>query len=91
MNESLTIAQAYSAVQNLMHSWQVLDITPMTVLEAVRGMHDHQLHFWDALIWASARLAQISVVLSEDLPSASILEGVRFTDPFAADFQEERL
>jgi predicted nucleic acid-binding protein len=68
----LTIAQAYSAVQNLMHSWQVLDVTPLAALEAVRGVRDHQLHFWDALIWASARLAQINVVLSEDLPTANL-------------------
>jgi hypothetical protein len=30
-------------------------------------------------------------VLTEDLPSGSLIEGVRFEDPFAADFELARL
>lgn len=36
------------------------------MLEAVRGVRDHQFEFWDAEIWAVARLNQIAIVLSAD-------------------------
>ncbi len=61
----------------------------MIVLEAARGVRDHQFSFWDAQIWATARLNQISVVFSEDFNPGWITEGVRFVNPFAADFQIE--
>ena len=85
----LTIAEAYDRVLNYTQSWRVLDVTSLAVLEAIRGVRDHGFHFWDALIWASARLNQIAVVFSEDLPLSGVLEGVSFVDPFATEFQIE--
>ncbi|MDI7249955.1 MAG: hypothetical protein QME93_07795, partial [Bacillota bacterium] len=42
---------------------------------------------WDAQMWATARLNQIPVVLSEDLGSRTAsVEGVWFVDPFAPEF-----
>jgi predicted nucleic acid-binding protein len=56
------------------------------VLEAVRGVRDHQLAYWDAQIWATARLNQVPLVLSEDFSNGAVIEGVRFVNPFASDF-----
>lgn len=53
------------------------------------GGHECSGLFWDAQIWATARLNQISVVFSEDFNPGWITEGVRFVNPFAADFQIE--
>lgn len=36
----------------------------MIVLESARGVRDHRFSFWNAQIWATARLNQISVVLA---------------------------
>ena len=55
-------------------------------VEAARGVRDHNLSFWEAQIWATAKLNQIPVVLSQDFTSGSVVEGVRFLDPFAAYF-----
>jgi len=83
----LTISQAYDRVRNYTQSWHVLDVTSMAVLEAVRGVRDHGFHFWDALIWASARLNQIAIVFSEDLPADALVESVRFVNPFVREFR----
>lgn len=56
------------------------------MVDAARGVLDHQLSFWDALIWATAKLNQIPVILSEDFRSGTSLEGVRFINPLSADF-----
>ncbi len=85
----LSVDQAYDRVKNYLQSWRLLDLTGMVVLEAVRGVRDHQFSFWDAQIWAVARLNQIAVVFSEDFNAGAVVEGVRFVNPFAEDFQIE--
>lgn len=85
----LSVDEAYDRVKNYLQSWRLLDLTGMVVLEAVRGVRDHQFNFWDAQIWAVARLNQIAVVFSEDFNVGAVVEGVRFVNPFAEDFQIE--
>ena len=85
----LPVTEAGERVKNYLQSWTVVDLTGMVVLEATRGVHHHQLSFWDAQIWATARLNQIPVVFSEDLNVGAVTEGVRFVNPFAEDFQVE--
>ena len=82
----LSVAEAYQRIQNYIRSWPVLGISEMVVLEAVRGVRDHQFSFWDAQVWAAARLNQIPVVFSEDFNTGSIIEGISFVNPFSADF-----
>ncbi len=41
--------------------------------------------FWDAQIWATAKLNQIPVVLSQGFASGSVIEGVLFENPFAGE------
>jgi predicted nucleic acid-binding protein len=67
--------------------WPIFDLTPLIVLEAGRGARDHGLPYYDAQIWAAARLNQVTVVFSEDFSDGQVLEGVRFVNPFSADFQ----
>ncbi|MFQ5857315.1 MAG: PIN domain-containing protein [Anaerolineae bacterium] len=85
----LTVTEAGERVKNHLQSWTVVDLTGMVVLEATRGVRDHQFNFWDAQIWAAARLNQIAVIFSEDFSVGAVTEGVRFVNPFAEDFQVE--
>jgi predicted nucleic acid-binding protein len=61
----------------------------MIVLEAARGVRDRSLSYYDAQIWATARLNQIPLVFSEDFTDGSVIEGVRFVNPLAGDFRLE--
>ncbi|MDI7246743.1 MAG: PIN domain-containing protein [Bacillota bacterium] len=83
----LTIEDAMASVENHTRAWRVLDVTTFIILEAIRGVRDHQLAFWDAQIWATARLNQVPVVLSEDFASGRTLDGVLFVNPFADGFE----
>jgi len=82
----LTLAEAVQQTQRLARAWPIFPLTPFIVLEATRGVRDHQLAYWDAQIWATAHLNQIPVVFSEDFTAGAVLEGVRFVNPFAGDF-----
>ncbi len=82
----LTPAQTLQQVERFSQAMPVVDLTPAIVIEAARGVRDHHLAYCDAQIWAAARLNQIPIIFSEDFSSGTTLEGVRFVDPFAADF-----
>jgi predicted nucleic acid-binding protein len=69
--------------------WPVFDLTPLIILEAGRGARDHKLAYYDAQIWASARLNQVTTVFSEDFSDGQVLEGVRFVNPFLVNFRVE--
>ncbi|MEW5706358.1 MAG: PIN domain-containing protein [Actinomycetota bacterium] len=84
--EPLDLKVAQKRVENYLSSWTVLDITGFVVLEAMRGVHDHHFAYWDAQIWATAKLAQIPFILSEDFSSGNTVEGINFVNPFVADF-----
>ncbi len=82
----LGLAEAAQQVEWLARAWPILDLTPLIVLEATRGVREHQLAYWDAQLWATARLNQIPVIFSEDFNIGAVLEGVRFVNPFAPNF-----
>ena len=44
------------------------------------------MSYWDAQIWATAKLAGLVAVLSEDFNSGATIEGVTFANPFAPEF-----
>jgi predicted nucleic acid-binding protein len=88
---ALTAPDAHSQVTLLAQAWPVLPITSFIVLEATRGARDHRLPYWDAQVWATARLNQIETVLTEDFTDGQAIEGVRFVDPFSRSFDLARL
>ncbi len=69
-------------IEWLVRAFTVLPLTPQVVLEALRGVRDHGFSFYDAQIWGAARLAQATVLLSEDFPSGQTRDGVTFINPF---------
>lgn len=83
--------EAYHLVEQYERAFRVLPLTPAVVLEAVRGVRDHQLSYFDAQIWAAARLNQIPYVLTEDFNTDATLDGVTFLDPFDSGLDISRL
>jgi predicted nucleic acid-binding protein len=75
----------------LRETWPVLLVTDEAIADAVRGVIEHGMSFYDAQIWATARLAGIDTVLTEDFSDGAVVEGVRFVDPFSPSFDTEML
>jgi predicted nucleic acid-binding protein len=86
LSPNLTAAEALHQIDLLLRLWPVFELTPMIVLEAGRGVRDHQLSYYDAQIWATARLNQVPLVFSENFQDGRVLEGVRFVNPFTPGF-----
>lgn len=73
-------------IKRLLLAFPVLPLTGPVVLEALRGVRDHGLSYYDAQIRAIARLGQVGVVLSEEFNPGAVLEGVRFANPLDPAF-----
>ncbi len=84
--EPLAPEQALAQVERFILACPVLDLTPMVVLEGCRGSNAHGLSLLDSLIWAAAKLNQVPCVLTENCDHGRTLEGVRFLNPFAPQF-----
>ena len=83
----LPVASAVEQLACHLRLWKVVDVTGILVAEAAAAAHKHRLNYWDAQVWAAARLNQVSVVLSEDFSHGAEIDGVRFVNPFVEDFR----
>ena len=61
-----------------------------TLYAAMDAVVEHNLSFWDAMIWAVARKAGCSAMITEDMQDKRTLGGITYINPFADD-AEERL
>jgi predicted nucleic acid-binding protein len=69
----------------------VLIITADVLTIAARAVIEHQLSFWDALLWATALVNHVPYILSEDFQDGIKIEGVRILNPFTPKFDISRL
>jgi len=83
----LNSIRASRQIQNFALSWIVLDVTALIAVEAARGVRTYRLSYWDAQLWATARLNQIPVIFTEDFNTGATLEGVRFIGSLRRRFQ----
>lgn len=88
---NLPPAQVYRLVDRYEQTFPVLSLTGAVVLEAARGVRDHSFAYYDAQVWASAKLNQLPSVLSEDFSPGSSVEGVTFQNPLDATFNLNHL
>lgn len=84
----LSPTEAIARIRNYISACYVVDVTRLITLEAIRAVEAHKFGFWDAQIWATARLNQISEVYSEDFKTGAIIEGVQFTNPLAQEINK---
>lgn len=87
----LPAAQVYKLVDQYEQIYSVLPLSASVVLEAVRGVRDHNFAYYDAQVWAVAKLNQIPSVLSEDFATGSTVEAVTFQNPLDPTFKLQLL
>ncbi len=88
---SLELDVAAAQVRRYAAMFTVYDTSLAVVEEALRGVQRYRFSYYDAQIWAAARLNHIPLVLSEDFSDGAVVEGVRFMNPFLDDFDPHAL
>lgn len=76
---------ARNQVENWQKLFTVVVPRPDTINRAMAGVETHQLGFWDAMLWATARDGGATLLLSEDFQHGRVLDGVRIVNPFISD------
>ena len=82
-----TDAITHEQAQGLVESWCrfPVQVTSVEVMRAALATRERfGISYWDAAIIEAGRALGCSVVLSEDLDSATDYDGIRVEDPFAA-------
>lgn len=74
-----------TTVLDLSRAFDVVPVTPLVVVEALRGVDQYGSSFFDAQMWAAARLHQIPYLLTEDMAGGTTIDGVTVIDPFVTD------
>ena len=83
LSPGLDARDARELVRSLF-AWQPLAIDIAAIERAWHLMDRFSLHFWDALIVASANLCAAQILLSEDLQADLEIHGTRIVNPFLA-------
>jgi predicted nucleic acid-binding protein len=66
-----------------MQAFEVVNIHPAIIFDAIGFAVSNRIAFWDALIVAAASAAGCKWILSEDLQHGSRMRGVTIRNPFA--------
>jgi predicted nucleic acid-binding protein len=56
--------------------------TPMSIIRASEIEEANHISFWDALVVVAAYEAKVDKILTEDLNSGQIIEGILIKNPF---------
>jgi predicted nucleic acid-binding protein len=88
----LTAAEAVIWIDYMLRSARCLPLDESITREAVRAVVDLQMSIFDAQMLAAARLHEMQVIITEDLPGGRTeIDGVRYINPFARSFTLEQL
>jgi predicted nucleic acid-binding protein len=78
-------------VERLTDQVRVLAVDAPVVLRAVQLATMRGMSYWDAQLVATAKANGVGLIISEDFPHRGEIDGVRFLDPFALDFDASDL
>jgi len=62
--------------------WSIKEISPASIIRATEIEEKYLISFWDALVIVAAYEAKCGKILTEDLNSGQIIEGVLIENPF---------
>ena len=78
--------EAEAQINDWMQLFPVVSATSKSLNKAIKAVNSHSISFWDAMLWAVAREAGVTLLLSEDFQHDRVLDGVRFCNPFKLDY-----
>ncbi|MBN1684031.1 MAG: PIN domain-containing protein [Gammaproteobacteria bacterium] len=78
----LDAKKALAQIQDWELIFPIITAKASTLIKAIKAVEQHQLSFWDALLWATAKEANIEILFTEDFNHTQKIEGVEIINPF---------
>jgi predicted nucleic acid-binding protein len=88
---AMTAAEAEQVVRRVAGLFRVFDLSIEAVDLGLSYAGRFQLHYWDALILATARYNGPSVLLTENLQTGRVIEGISIVNPLNPSFDLDSL
>lgn len=82
--------QIESVLAPTLLAFDMLPVDETVVRETLRCWRRYSISYWDAQIWATARIGGVDTILTEDCVLREI-EGVRYVNPFVDGFEAVEL
>ena len=73
---------AVEQIRLLSRTLTVVRSSPVDLFAAMRQHRSRPVHFWDAMLWATAKRHGCATVLTENLPDQPVVDGIRYLNPF---------
>jgi predicted nucleic acid-binding protein len=78
----LGLAIARATIENLRRLFPIVEHRVADFDDAIAVVSAHQVAFWDAMLWATARRAGCRMILTEDFQDGRKLDSLLYVDPF---------
>lgn len=88
LTDTLAPEIALRAAELFAEQFHVVPLDEVVVREALRATARYAIDYFDAQVWAAAKVAGCRVLLTED-SHGEVLEGVAYVDPFDGTFSVE--
>ena len=75
-------AAAEQLTSRVLDALSIVSAAPQDLTDALGAQRLHNLPFWDAMLWATARRSGCKVLLTEDFQDGRTLGGVTLRNPF---------
>lgn len=85
LSDAMAPETAFRAAELFVTQFHVIPLDEMIVREALRASARYGLDYFDAQVWAAAKMAGCHVLLTEDC-HGELLEGVAYVNPFDEAF-----
>lgn len=80
--KGVSTKKASEIVHDLQALFTVVCAKESTLKRAINVVCNNKMSFWDAMLWATAQDAGVTLLLSEDFQHEHLLDGVRIVNPF---------
>jgi len=88
LGDALAPEKALRAADLFTEQFALVPLDEVVVREALRASGRYGIDYFDAQVWAAAKMSGCHVLLTED-SHGETLEGVAYVNPFVADFAVE--
>lgn len=78
---------AYVALSALSSEVHVVSANVSDFEDAMTAHRSRPVHFWDAMLWSTARRHGCKVIVTENMPDWPLVEGVLYFNPFLKENQ----
>jgi predicted nucleic acid-binding protein len=78
-------------IEELVALFPIIASTCSSLSLALKAVSKHNLSFWDAMLWATAKENHCSLIISEDFQNNFTLEGIKIKNPFYLEGPLEEL